>query len=189
MNKLPFGFAILVSVLFSCTGKEKAEDDSVWMKKGDSLIVRTFDTLRNTLMNAVKEKGFAGAVSFCNIEATRLTNMYAGEGISIKRSSDKLRNPANAPDSTEQRILLAFLELKKENRDIIPVLEKDAAGNHHFYKPIMIQAMCLNCHGDRLTLIKPDVWSVIQQKYPGDSAFNYKEGDLRGIWHVSFTKN
>lgn len=189
MNKLTLGLAILATALFSCTEKKKTEDDSVWMKKGDSLVARTFDTLRNTLMKAVSEKGFAGAVSFCNTEASRLTGTYAGEGVTIKRSSDKLRNTINAPDSTEQRILSAFLQLKKENRDIMPVLEKDAAGNHHYFKPIILQAMCLNCHGDMVSQIKPDVWTVIQQTYPGDAAFNYKEGDLRGIWHVSFLKN
>jgi hypothetical protein len=26
-------------------------------------------------------------------------------------------------------------------------------------------------------------------KYPADTAFDYKEGDLQGIWHVMFSKN
>lgn len=181
------GAALSAMLFSSCTENKTTEDAVVWKSKGDSLVTKTFDTLRNTLTKAIGEKGFAGAVEFCTTQALELTNSFTSEGITIKRSSDKLRNPANAPDSIEQRILSAFLQLKKEDGEIKPVLEKDAAGNHHYFKPIILQAMCLNCHGDKTTQIKPDVWNVIQQKYPADAAFDYKEGDLRGLWHVMFS--
>lgn len=180
--------AALSAMLFSsCTENKTTENAVVWKSKGDSLVTKTFDLLRNTLTKAIGEKGFVGAVEFCNTQALELTNSFTSEGITVKRSSDKLRNPANAPDTIEQRILSSFLQLKKENREIKPVLEKDAAGNHHYFKPIILQAMCLNCHGDKTTQIKPNVWNVIQQKYPADAAFDYKEGDLRGLWHVMFS--
>jgi hypothetical protein len=47
--------------------------------------------------------------------------------------------------------------------------------------------MCLNCHGDKITQIKPDTWKTLQEKYPADLAFDYKEGELRGIWHLVFS--
>lgn len=49
-----------------------------------------------------------------------------------------------------------------------------------------MQGLCLSCHGEKYTEIKADVLEVIQQKYPGDLAFNYKEGDLRGVWHLVY---
>ena len=36
------------------------------------------------------------------------------------------------------------------------------------------------------TDIKPDVWQALQKVYPADSAYGYREGDLRGMWHLVF---
>ncbi|MBL7744165.1 MAG: DUF3365 domain-containing protein [Chitinophagaceae bacterium] len=188
MFKLILLLTFSTAMIVSCTGKKGAENEALWKSKGDSLISLTFDTLRNTLLRAIGKNGLPGAVAFCNTEATGLTNTYATERVIIRRSSDKVRNPANAPDSLEQRILSSFYQMIKQKKELTPVLEKDAEGNLHYFKPIIFQAMCLDCHGDRSTQIKPDVWRTIQYKYPADSAFNYKEGDLRGVWHVLFKK-
>lgn len=183
-----FPIAVALSImLFSCKEKKQAADYAEWHIKGDSLVTRTFDTLRNTLLKTIGEKGFPGAVEFCNTAALHLTDIYSNEGITIERSSDKLRNPANAPDSMEKRILAAYLKLKNENQELKPLFEKDVTGKYHYFRPIILQAMCLNCHGDKASQIKKDTWDLLRQKYPSDSAFNYKEGDLRGIWHVTFS--
>lgn len=179
---------ILFSFLLSCRDSGNPEKDaSYWMARGDSLVAKTFDTLRNTLLRAIGEHGFAGAISFCNTEALNLTNTFAGEGVTVKRTSDKIRNPLNAPDEMEKKILAEYLTQKKENKALQPVLKKDAAGNHHYFKPILVQALCLSCHGDKSGPLLPETWQAIQQKYPDDKAFDYKEGDLRGIWHISFS--
>jgi hypothetical protein len=57
----------------------------------------------------------------------------------------------------------------------------------HYYKPILVQSMCLNCHGSIPGQLKPEVAAVVDSLYPGDLARNYKEGDLRGAWHIRFT--
>lgn len=189
MLKRYFIVGILSIPIFSCTEKKQPEEVAIWKSKGDSLIAQTFDTLRNTLLKTIGEKGFPGAVSFCNTKALSLTNTYAAEGITIKRTSDKLRNPANRPDNMEQEILSAYLQMKRDKQELKPVFKKDAEGNRHYFKPILLQAMCSNCHGDKTTQIRPDTWESILQKYPADAAFNYKEGDLRGIWHLTFLKN
>lgn len=187
---IPFIFLFFL-VQFACKEKEGGAVEvspSVLMERADSLITKTFDTLRNTLAKAVGEKGFAGAVSFCNLEASGLTNTFTGDGIRISRTSDKIRNPRNKADEMEWEVLNEYLQLKKVKKELDPVLKKDAAGSHHYFKPILIQAMCLNCHGEKQTQIKSETWDVIQQIYPADSAFDYADGDLRGIWHVVFTK-
>ena len=187
MHKKLLSAVFFSVIIFSCREKETAVDHTDWKAKGDSLVSKTFDTLRNTLLKAVGEKGFPGAVEFCNTRALDLTNTYTAEGISIERTSEKLRNPANAPDTMETRILAAYRKLKNENQELKSIVEKDAGGNHHFFKPILLQAICLNCHGERLTQIKTDTWNSILLKYPDDAAFDYKEGDLRGIWHITFS--
>ena len=187
MRKAIFFILILITALSYCTTKKQPGDLSAWKIKGDSVVTRSFDTLRNTLLNAIGEKGFAGAVGFCNERALPLTNTYSSEGISIKRTSDRLRNPANAPDSLEARILSQLRSLKEKNLPLIDFVVSNDIG-YHYFKPIVIQAMCLNCHGDKVKQIKPATWDAIIQKYPSDSAFNYKESDWRGIWHITFAR-
>ncbi|MGZ5246853.1 MAG: Tll0287-like domain-containing protein [Flavitalea sp.] len=192
-----FTVVLILSIIISCNNEEKnatgestvaadiQEDLSNYKLKGDSIVAQTFDTLRNTLQAAVKEKGFDGAVEFCNTSASSLTNTYAANNITIERTSDKLRNPANAPDSMEQRILSQFITMAGTSEKPATVVEKDASGNIHYYKPILMQAMCLNCHGNKEQIL-PATLATIKSKYPDDLAVGYKEGDLRGIWHVVF---
>jgi hypothetical protein len=99
-----------------------------------------------------------------------------------------LRNPANAPDSMELRILASYRQWKNEKQELKGVLEKDGSGNYHYFKPILLQTLCLNCHGNPVSVISPETRQMIQQKYPADAAFDYQEGDLRGIWHIRFSQ-
>lgn len=181
-------FTGLITFLVSCKQSKDKKEFTNWRNKGDSLTAQTFDTLRNTLLNAISEKGFPGAVEFCNTGALDLTTIYAGEGIQIKRTSDKIRNPVNTSDEMENEILKEYVKLKQEKKELTPIVKQDSLNNHHYFKPILIQAMCLNCHGEKETQIKPDTWEMIQKKYPKDAAINYKEGDLRGLWHIIFTE-
>lgn len=187
MRVISITLALTMIVMFvSCdSGKNDMTDEQV-KTQGEEIITLTFDTLRNTLLREIGHKGFPGAVEFCNTNALLLTNTYAGANITIKRTSGQLRNMTNAPDSMEQRILELYLSLKSSRKELKPVIEKDDAGNQHYFKPIIIQAMCLNCHGDKNNQIKPATWQAIQVKYPSDAAWGYKEGELRGIWHVKF---
>lgn len=189
--------ALLLCTIFSCNNEENKpneektsseineENISDYKVKGDSIVARSFDTLRNTLLGAVKEKGFDGAVDFCNTNALSLTNTYAVNNITIERTSDKVRNPANSPDSSEQRILSQFVRMAGSSDKPAAVVERDASGNVHYYKPILMQAMCLNCHGNK-EQVQPATLNMIKSKYPDDLAIGYKEGDLRGLWHVTF---
>lgn len=185
-NRLLLLFPALLT-LFSCKQQAAPEDPPYFTRKGDSLVTQTFDTLRNTLLRTVAQKGFDGAVEFCSTEALKLTAVYASEGIRIKRTSDQLRNPANAPDTMEQRLLAAYRKWKTEKKELPVITEKDMAGNYHYFKPILMQTMCLNCHGEKDKQVTAAAWKMIRDKYPADAAFNYKEGDWRGIWHIQFS--
>jgi hypothetical protein len=188
---------VFLCTIISCSNKEKNhnqegisnyityENISDFKIKGDSIVAKTFDTLRKTLLTAVKENGFDGAVEFCNTRALSLTNSYSVNNITIKRTSDKLRNKTNAPDSMEQRILTQFLQMANSLNKLAAVVEKDKSGKVHYYKPIIMQGMCLNCHGDQ-EQIQPAILAVIKSKYPDDLAVDYKEGEFRGMWHVTF---
>jgi len=56
----------------------------------------------------------------------------------------------------------------------------------HFFKPIIVQPMCLNCHGKSDRFIQQPTLQRINQLYPDDLAIDYEEGDFRGLWHITF---
>ena len=54
-------------------------------------------------------------------------------------------------------------------------------GQSHYFRRIVVQEKCLNCHGAKSK--RPD---FVKEKYPKDQAFDFKVGDLRGLYHVTF---
>jgi Protein of unknown function (DUF3365) len=192
MRKIAF-FTILVIMAAACNhstankNKQQADEAAGYMKQGDSIVKITFDTLRNTLLKTIAAKGHAEAVKFCNVQALPITGMYASEGITVSRVSDKNRNPGNALqelDKTEWQKYLA-LAAKKDSLKAVVVFSNQQA---HYYKPILMQPMCLSCHGTPEKEIAKELLPVIDSLYPADKATGYKAGELRGMWHITFTK-
>lgn len=187
--------AIALITVLSCKNSGKHQQSVITAKeikaysvRGDSIVKLTFDTLRTALVKSIGEKGAALSISYCNVNAYPITSLYAKEGITIRRTAERYRNPGNSPDSIEKIVLKNYLTSVDKKQPLENMIIE--AGNKvHYFKPIILQAMCLNCHGDKNIDIHPDVWQSIHQKYPGDLAYGFKEGDLRGAWHVSFPKN
>jgi hypothetical protein len=59
-------------------------------------------------------------------------------------------------------------------------------GDRHFYAPIIVQKKCLTCHGEVGVDVTKKSDSIIESYYPKDLATGFKEGDLRGIWSITF---
>jgi len=192
MGKTIFHFVVvlLTVILFSCRGEIpllSAQEQQAYIKRGDSLSKLTFDTLRNTLMRKILSDGVPGAVKFCQVSAGNITATYSNEVIDIARTSMRYRNSLNKPDSLSVAILEKMQAEKDEGAEPASLVLKDDKGVVHFYKPVLMQAMCLNCHGTVPGQIQPDVLKVIDSLYPGDLARQYKEKDLRGAWHIRFS--
>ncbi len=186
MFKIRIHFLGLMLLLAACTNSTKnieSKSDSLYIKEGDSLVLATFDTLRISLQKAIAQNGFEGAVSYCNVQALSLTNVYKSEDVTIKRVSTQFRNHGNAPDSLEREVLKRLAAIQK------PELVRISVNEVHYFKPIIIQPMCLACHGDPQKDMQPTVVQAINHLYPDDRAINYKEGDLRGAWHIIFRNN
>jgi Protein of unknown function (DUF3365) len=98
------------------------------------------------------------------------------------------RLAVNKPDSLSFSILEKMQAEKDKGAEPASLVLKDDKGVVHFYKPILMQAMCLNCHGSVPGQVQPDVLVVIDSLYPGDLARQYVEGELRGAWHIRFSE-
>lgn len=143
------------------------------------------DSLKSVLVYKIQSEGIVSAVNVCSDTAQILTRNYANsKNLSIKRVSFKNRNPLNVPDDFEKEVLLKFEELLANGKltpevEHIEVISENSTKKVRFLKPIVIQAECLNCHGQEAQIL-PEVRNVIVTKYPQDKAINYNLGELRG---------
>lgn len=145
--------------------------------------------LKAELLGAMEAGGPLGALQFCQLRALPLTADVEARhpGISLKRVSERLRNPQNKPDAGEQSALDHFL-LKERAEARVPdswVQELRRDGERYFrhYAPIRIAKPCLNCHG-QVDQLLPELQVALKQLYPEDEATMYHEGDFRGLLRV-----
>ena len=145
--------------------------------------------LGENLKMALSEGGVIHALEFCSIRAVPLTDSAATVmNIDLKRLSDKPRNPMNTADIEELKIIGQLKRAHASGTAIDPIMVGTANGAIGYY-PIVIQPLCLNCHGIPEREINPETAAVIAQLYPVDKATGYKLNDLRGMWKVTMTEN
>jgi len=98
----------------------------------------------------------------------------------LKQTSLKVRNPSNAPDEWEKKVL-TFMETPEYPHDkgFGETLKTHGNKIYRYMKPIYVEAACLPCHENE-EKVKPAIKLFLKNKYPFDEAFGYKEGDLRG---------
>jgi methyl-accepting chemotaxis protein len=121
-------------------------------------------------------KGFVPAVV-----GTQIANDFTlVTGYKLKQTSLRLRNPANAPDEWEKKVLKK-LQSSGYSKGVGfgETLETENKKIYRYMKPIYAERACLECHGEK-DKIKPAIRQFLERKYPGDEAFGYKEGDIRG---------
>jgi len=182
-------FSVFLGII-SCTHSLSKKEKEHYTKKGKEIAQASFKKLSSNLMDQMKQGGPALAVPFCNSQAIPLTNQMEEKfNVTIKRAASKVRNPANKATERELEIITAYENLKKDKKEVTPIVEIDSNGKKHFYSPIIIKAKCLVCHGvlNEQLSIKTD--SLIKVKYPNDMAVAYKEGDIRGVWSITFKTN
>ena len=148
-------------------------------------------TLLDHLTAALDSAGPVGAIDFCAREALALTGgAEAGvEGVEIKRTSTRVRNPANAPDSLEALALAYFESRLDASTGRLPDhwLQVDGDVALRYYRPLVANQLCVQCHGP-LAAIAPAVLAKLDQRYPADQATGYLAGDFRGVIRVRVTR-
>ncbi|NWF88411.1 MAG: DUF3365 domain-containing protein [Ignavibacteriaceae bacterium] len=158
------------------------------VEQGLQFALQTKAVLGRNLLNAINTKETENALEFCSLKAIELTDsMSLALNVKIKRVSDKNRNLSNAANEEELKYIIAAKDLLSKNQKLIPRIT-EINGRWVAYYPILIDRMCLQCHGQKNADIKPKTLNMIKKHYPNDKAFGYKENDIRGIWVVDMKK-
>jgi hypothetical protein len=190
MKYFPILFSVLVLISCGQSSKEQVTEkiDSVYIQKGNLIAGISFETISGELKKALASGGIENALHYCNEHAYPITDsLSAAHQVRIKRVSNKYRNPLNKADKMEEFMIKGFgIDLSEGNELSPKVVIKD--DSVIFYKPIITQALCLNCHGTPGKEITFSNDSLIRALYPQDQAVDYQANQLRGLWRIAFKK-
>lgn len=171
-----------------------AGDDDIQKRVAESKkVVKAFmGELKGELGKAMKQGGPLNAIQVCSKTAPSIAHaMSEIHNMKVARTSLKLRNPDNAPDAWEAKVLKKFEERRAAGEDpakmaYYEVVEVDGQKTFRFMKAIGMPPLkkmpCLKCHG---TNIDPKVAAKLDELYPKDQARGYKPGQIRGAFTIS----
>ncbi len=152
-------------------------------------IVKQFGgSLKKELKTALKSEGPVKAIEVCSQVAPAIAaNMSAQYKGVVRRTSLKVRNPANNPDRWELNVLLQFEKRLKAGEpankmEFFQVVENNGSKTFRYMKAIPTGEVCLKCHGSK---INPDIEAKLRALYPDDQARGFKAGDIRGAFSLS----
>ena len=189
MKYFIFPLALISFIMILGCAEKRTEVDESQLDGMRKTSMEFMKNLKGILIKQMQTEGVLGAVSVCSDTAQVLTNNFGlKKGGYIRRVSFKNRNENNVPDDFEKKILTDFELLKQNNEldDKTEHFEVVKEGEHtylRYLKPILIQAECLNCHGNKDEMI-PEVKELLAEKYHHDKAVGYNIGDLRGAVSV-----
>lgn len=189
---------VLAAAVLALTGSMWAQSDfKSWpvrqappeyhpfISRGDLIVVSLQDAVLRELDDAMTKGGAEGAMGFCHLDATFMAQRLARyEGIAAGRTSDRLRNPTNAPRPWAAALVRAHAGERARSVDGFVVDLGDKIG---LLRPISHRPSCNGCHGSAET-ISAGVKTLLADRYPVDRALGFTEGEIRGWFWVEVSK-
>lgn len=164
LMKILLGFVIFASL------STQAE-----VEKNVESMIEEVNTLRETLVNGVTDTPDLNTFkAVCKPVGMNLKKKAEALNVKIRQASDRYRNPENKANLVETQALQTF---RKDKDRASFWLETD--GQKHYFRRINVIKQCLACHGEENR--RPE---FVRSQFPGDKAFGFQPGDLRGLYHV-----
>jgi hypothetical protein len=142
--------------------------------------------LGQKLQSAMAEGGAVNASGVCNTQAPEIAGRVSTQNqVKLSRVGTRARNPVmGVPNDWQAKALAQFdaaLARGEKPADIefSETVETANGKEFHFAKPIVLQPMCVSCHGNP-EQISPEVKAKLNELYPNDKAVGYQPGQLRG---------
>ena len=117
----------------------------------------------------------------------QVTKTLRKENLYIKQTSDRYRNVIDKPNSEELKAIQYF-KTNKKAQEFFQIYNPNKFFNekHLFYaKKLIVKKSCLKCHGTPYKDVPAPLYHKLVKLY-GNKAFNYKEGDVRGVLSIVF---
>jgi len=164
---------------------ENLSDDSLCILAAQKIASAHAQDLKSELVSALAQGGPAGAITVCRTKLPEIAFKHAEPGVlSVKRVSDRNRNPKNAAGPEALGLLAQFRDSTGMPRDYVRFWHSDGDRKlFTYYQPIFAGPVCLNCHG-AIESLEPEVRETLRVNYPDDKATGYQVDDLRGLFVV-----
>ena len=142
-------------------------------------------SLQQELKRALSAGGPVEAVAVCKERAPQIASELSRlSGAKIRRTSLRFRNPMNAPEAWESRVLAEFAAADAADPgEPLEYFELQDDGTIRYMSAIRTGGVCLACHGATLA---EDLEEPLAVDYPHDRARGYSLGDLRGAFSVTW---
>jgi hypothetical protein len=155
------------------------------VSRGDVIIAAMHDALLWELNSGLEQGGPLLAIKSCHIDSARVAQRVGREeGMAAGRTSDRLRNPTNAPNAWAAPLVNANAGRRAKDVEGFAVDLGDRVG---VIRPIALRPICASCHG------RPDTFSAairaeLKDRYPADRATGFEDGEIRGWYWVEVPK-
>ena len=149
--------------------------------------IKYIKMLGGTLKNQLKAQLQAdpsglSAIGFCTAEAQLITNEVNSQlpnYAKVRRTSLRTRNSINKPDGKDIEVMKKIEEsINNKTATAMMITKVDTKEAIRYYKPLVVEAACLKCHGEN---ISPEIEAVIQASYPDENASHHTLGSFRGV--------
>lgn len=156
------------------------------LRHGDSIVAVAQQLHIARLTEHLAQGGAAAAIPYCQPEnyeeAETLQDKF---GAISRRYSAAPRNPQNQADAATAP-LVARYSTGQEQGAVVEALNQNEL---RYTSPIYLRDQsCLSCHGSVGQDIGQADYTLLQEKHPQGQATGYKQGDLMGVWVLTFDK-
>lgn len=179
---------VVCIITFLCAAPTQAAlPDTAQLKAhGLAVIQQFYAALKGELKSSLKRGGPPAAIMVCRVQAPAIAKRVGDKnGWQVGRTSGRLRNPANAPDPWEAKVLADFAARTQAGAPpgklVYSEVVTDRQGKRVFrlMKGIAMGGGCLVCHGPSLPKATREQLELL---YPKDKATGYRPGQLRGAF-------
>ena len=153
--------------------------------RADLIVVSMQDAVLRELTSALARGGPGSAIGFCHLDATYVSQRIGKDaGIAAGRTSDRLRNPTNAPRAWAAPLVKANAGRQAKSVEGFVV---DLGSRVGVLRPIAERpcARVSRAGGqDRARRCS----RVLADRYPVDRAVGFRDGEIRGWFWVEMPK-
>jgi hypothetical protein len=160
--------------------------DSDMLTQSRAVTQAMLKELGQKLQSSMAEGGAINAIGVCHLQAPEIANRASTNNqAKISRVGTRARNPVmGVPNDWQAKALAQFDAAlargeKPADLEFSETVETANGKEFHFAKPIVLQPMCVSCHGSP-EQISPEVKAKLNDLYPNDKAVGYQPGQLRG---------
>lgn len=132
------------------------------------------------VQQAMAAGGPVAAIAACQVMAPEIAGQHSRQPWRVGRTALRVRNPANAPDAWERRVLERFAVAAAQGAPLSGLRQGEVVGGEYRYmQAIATGEPCLACHGQALAA---PVQAALRERYPADAATGFALGELRGAF-------